>query len=122
MIYAVYIQSKVTNPVTLHSYKSKAINDVHLCEKPLFVSVLCSKDTFDKYDFGKECYIGSGTVFYYLDRNEAIAKYCQERDRRIQICIAQTKACERCIRDMQNWNPYSIEGENTVATKESDAE
>lgn len=26
---------------------------------------------------------------------------------------------EGCIRDMQNWNPYSIEGENTVTTKEN---
>ena len=113
MIYAVYIQSEVTKPVTLYTYKSKIINDIHLCEKSLPINALCSRDAFEEGDFGREYYIGSGTAFYYLDRDEAIAKYCQERDRRIQICIAQMKACERCVRDMQNWNPYSIEGENT---------
>lgn len=112
-IYAVYIQSEVTQPVTLTAYKSKVINGIYLCEKPLVVSPLYSKDNFKDDDFGEEFYTGSGTIFYYLDRDEAIAKYCQERDRRIKICIAQMKSCERCVRDMQNWNPYSIEGQNT---------
>lgn len=67
-------------------------------------------DDLNNDQFCKECTINGYTVHYFIDRQKAIDKYREERDKRIQICMAQMKAYERCIRDMQNWNPYSIEG------------
>lgn len=102
MIYAVYVPDRAGKPVTLMEHESECIPTIgYVCNQSLYTSQYYSTDTITDELIGKGCYIGSGTVYYYTDRYEAINKYHEERKRKIRVCREQIRACERCIKEME---------------------
>lgn len=119
-IYVVTVPADPRKVVTLKAYTEEYVNAERIKiwknllgrDVDISSSEISTIDDLNNNRFCKECTINGNTIHYFIDRQEAIDKYCEERRNRVKELLYEIEEIKACIYEQQNWNPYSIEGEN----------
>lgn len=94
------------------------IKYIYLVIVPNDISKLIELKSFKLDDYLDVCQnIGfvhpdHANTYVFLNRQTAIDKYCEERGKRIKEIVDQINNLKANYYDQNNWNPYSIDGEN----------